>query len=102
LLWLAHPLTTEAVVYITQRTELVVAFCYLTTLYASLRYFTVDPVTSRRLWLTLAVFASAAGMASKEVMVSAPLVVLFYERTFIATTFRQALRQSGPLYLGLA
>ena len=36
--WAVHPLATEAVVYITQRTELLVAFFYLATLYASQRY----------------------------------------------------------------
>ena len=102
LLWLLHPLATEAVAYITQRSELLVAFFNLATLYASLRYWTATAPRPRTAWLTLAVFASAAGMASKEVMVSAPLVVLLFERTFIAPTFRQALRQSWPLYLGLA
>jgi hypothetical protein len=41
-------------------------------------------------------------MASKEVMVSAPLIVLLYERTFIAGSLRRALRRSWPLYMGLA
>jgi protein O-mannosyl-transferase len=101
MLWLVHPLVTETVAYITQRSELVVAFFYLATLYASLRYFTAETLRSHRAWLTLAVFASAAGMASKEVMVSAPLVVLLFDRTFLAATFRQAVRQSWPLYVGL-
>ena len=37
LLWVVHPLTTDAVTYITQRTESLMALCYLLTLYASLR-----------------------------------------------------------------
>ena len=37
LLWAVHPLTTDAVTYITQRTESLMALCYLSTLYASLR-----------------------------------------------------------------
>ena len=72
LVWALHPLVTETVVYVTQRTELMVAFCYLATLYASLRFW-----ESRAFrWLFLAVLACWAGMASKEVMVSAPLMVL--------------------------
>ncbi len=41
LLWALHPLQTETVIYVTQRTELMVGFFYLATLYASLRYW--DP-----------------------------------------------------------
>ena len=37
LVWVVHPLTTDAVTYITQRTESLMALCYLITLYASLR-----------------------------------------------------------------
>jgi tetratricopeptide (TPR) repeat protein/uncharacterized membrane protein len=41
-------------------------------------------------------------MASKEVMVSAPLMVLLYDRTFLSGTFAQAWRQRWRLYVGLA
>ena len=41
-------------------------------------------------------------MASKEVMVSAPLLVLLYDRTFVAGSFREAWRWRRRLYLGLA
>jgi tetratricopeptide (TPR) repeat protein len=122
MLWALHPLQTESVIYATQRTELMFAFFYLATFYCSLRYWSAVPLafrarpgegsslnaiaanrsrTTRVVWLTLAVFASLAGMASKEVMVSAPLMVLLFERTFIAGSLAKALRQSWPLYVGL-
>jgi tetratricopeptide (TPR) repeat protein len=41
-------------------------------------------------------------MATKEVMVTAPILVLLYDRTFLAGSFAQALRRRWPLYLGLA
>ena len=41
-------------------------------------------------------------MASKEVMVSAPLMVLLFERTFVAGSLAAAVRRSWPLYAGLA
>ena len=41
-------------------------------------------------------------MASKEVMVSAPLMVLLYDRTFLAGSFREAVRRRYGLYLALA
>ena len=41
-------------------------------------------------------------MACKEVMVSAPLIVLLYDRTFCAGSFREAWRRRYGLYLALA
>jgi len=102
LLWTVHPLNTETVVYVTQRTELMMGLFYLATLYASLRYWASATSTQRRIWLVLAALACLAGMACKEVMVTAPVVVLLLERTLIAGSFRQALRRSWPLYVGLA
>ena len=54
------------------------------------------------MWLTLAILSCLAGMASKEVMVSAPLIVLLFERTFIAGSLFNALSRSWRLYAGLA
>jgi hypothetical protein len=103
LLWALHPLQTESVVYLTQRTELTVALCYLSTLYCSLRYWSAIPRSRQRAaWFALAIVASLAGMASKEVMVSAPLMVLLFERTFVAGSVANALRRSSALYIGLA
>jgi protein O-mannosyl-transferase len=41
-------------------------------------------------------------MAAKEVMVSAPLIVLLYDRTFVAGSLREAWRLRWRYYLGLA
>jgi tetratricopeptide (TPR) repeat protein len=41
-------------------------------------------------------------MATKEVMVSAPVLVLLYDRTFVAGTFRGAWQQRWRVYAGLA
>jgi protein O-mannosyl-transferase len=118
LLWALHPLVTEAVTYTTQRTELMMAFFYLATLYCALRYWSEFPLPSREgpgegssrhdllylvraTWLSLAVITCLCGMASKEVMVSAPIMVLLFERTFIAGSLTNALRRSWPLYSGL-
>ena len=99
LLWVVHPLTTDAVDYVTQRTESLMALWYLLTLYASVRAH-----DSRRpgAWQTLAVCACALGMGSKESMVTAPVAVLLYDRVFVASSLREALRERWPFYLGLA
>jgi protein O-mannosyl-transferase len=152
LLWLVHPLNTEAVDYVTQRTELMMGVCYLLTFYASIRAHDsasnlsdrrarrapsgvlplnhhrrgvaangaappgaeATPVTSALCrapggavrgqappaslpihrvhatswWLVLAVVACGLGMACKESMVTAPVMVWLYDRTFHDETRR--------------
>lgn len=107
LLWALHPIQTEAVIYATQRTELMMAFFYLATLYCSLRYWSLEPTSERNarhrsLWLLAAIVSCICGMASKEVMVSAPLVVLLFDRAFVSGSLSAALHRSRPLYVGLA
>ncbi len=99
LLWTVHPLQTEAVTYIVQRAESLVGLLYLLTLYCFIRG---AESTAPKIWYLLTVAACALGMATKEVMVSAPLIVLLYDRTFVTGTFREAWRQRRVLYLGLA
>ncbi len=102
LVWALHPLQTETVIYVTQRTELMVGFFYLATVYCSLRCWAAEDAAARNPWLGLAIAACLAGMACKEVMVSAPVIVLLFERTFLTGSFRKAWRKSKPLYMGLS
>ncbi|MBI4623345.1 MAG: tetratricopeptide repeat protein [Verrucomicrobia bacterium] len=53
-------------------------------------------------WLAVCVLACLAGMACREVMVTAPVLVLLYDRTFVAGTFREAWRRRRGLHLALA
>jgi len=98
LIWTVHPLQTQAVTYVVQRAESLMGLFYLLTLYCFIR---AAPAGAMR-WYVLAVLASLSGMASKEVMVTAPLMVLLYDRTFVAGSFAQALRRRWGLYAGLA
>ena len=100
--WAMHPLHTETLVYVTQRTELMMGFCYLATLYTAMRYWAAKQTALRATWLILATLACLSGMLCKEMMASAPAMVLLYERTFITGSFRRALKNSWPLYVGLA
>ena len=81
LIWEVHPLQTESVTYIVQRTESLMGLFLLLTLYGVLR----SSQSSRpRVWQAAAIVSCALGMGSKEVMVSAPLIVLLYDRVFLA------------------
>jgi tetratricopeptide (TPR) repeat protein len=99
LLWALHPLQTESVTYLVQRAESLMGLFYLLTLYCFLRS-VASPRPAR--WQFAAVAACLLGMATKENMVSAPLVVLLLDRALAAGNFRDAWRRRRGLYLGLA
>jgi tetratricopeptide (TPR) repeat protein len=105
LIWTVHPLQTESVTYIIQRAESLMGLFYLLTLYCFVRgakcHVLRDTSPRVRWWLTGSVVACAAGMATKEVMATAPLVVLIYDRTFCAESFLAALRARGRYYAAL-
>jgi tetratricopeptide (TPR) repeat protein len=132
LLWTLHPLQTESVTYVIQRAESLMGLFYLLTLYCFIRATTdaesglgkhKDTETqsrhglsqdsfvplclrgSRRFsvwWFALSFFACLLGMGTKEVMVSAPLIVLLYDRTFVAGSFREAWRRRWGVHAALA
>lgn len=98
-LWTVHPLQTESVTYLTQRCESMMGLFYLLTIYAFIR--ATEPGGGAR-WLGWSVAACFLGTLSKEAMISAPLVVLLYDRTFVSGFFLKALAQRKFYYAGLA
>ena len=99
LLWTVHPLLTESVTSVIQRSELIVGLFYLVTLYGVVRSFNS---TRKAFWHAWAIAACLLGMASKEVMATAPVMVLLYDRAFLSGSFKKSLIQRWPLYLGLS
>src|SRR5215831_765479 len=91
LLWMAHPLVSETIDYTTQRTESLMGLFFLLTLYASIRA-----------WPWIAILSCAAGMATKESMVIAPIAVVFYDLVFEFDSVAEALAARRVLYAGLA
>lgn len=106
LLWTVHPLQTAAVTYMIQRAESLMGLALLLTLYAFARGADVGGAPSKRAaelpWLVLSIAACAAGMAAKEVMFVAPLLVLLYDRTFVSGSFAAAWRSRPRYYAALA
>lgn len=98
LLWALHPLQTESVTYVSQRAESLMGLFYLLALYAFLR----AAVTPGRYWSAAAVAACAAGMMTKEVMVTAPIVILLFDRACLAGSLAEAWRRRRGLHLALA
>ena len=99
LLWVVHPLNTQAITYVIQRAESMMGMFYLLTLYCAIRGF-----ASRRsvFWYAAAVIVCALGMGTKEVMVTAPVIVLIYDRIFVSRSFKELFRRRVGLYVGLA
>ncbi len=98
LVWALNPLNTNVVDYMSQRTEGLMAALYLAALYAFARALEHES----RGWATAAVAACLLGMATKEGMVTAPVVALLYDRTFFSGTLLAALRRHGRTYVGFA
>ncbi len=98
-LWALHPLQTEGVTYIVQRAESLMGLFYLLTLYGFVR--SVDAPAPGR-WQVLSVAACLLGMATKENMVSAPVLVLLLDRAFVAGSFAAAWRRRRGFYTALA
>ena len=98
LIWAVHPLHTGAVTYVIQRAESMMGMFYLLAVYCMVR-----GVSSRRAWPWLAgsVACCVFGVGCKEVMVTAPLVMLAYDRLFVSGSFRALWRRRRWFYLAL-
>ena len=99
LLWAVHPLNSEVVDYLTQRSESMMAALYISTLYAANRALTGS---RKHTWQSLAVVSCALGMLCKESMATAPVMVALYDRVFAFNSWRHAGRHRLWLYVGLA
>src|SRR4029077_8892669 len=99
ILWAVHPLQTESVTYIIQRMESLMGLFLLLTLYCVIR----GDHSPRRLWrFAGAVACCALGMATKEGMATAPIIVLLYDRVFLADSWADLSHKRSRLYTGLA
>jgi len=87
-LWLLHPIQTEAVHYVVQRTELLVSLCYVGTLYAWIRAWDTTSPSLMRRWRAAAIAICLLGMGSKEVMISAPIMIVLYDRAFCLSSWK--------------
>jgi len=100
-LWALHPLQTETVSYITQRTELLMAMFFFATLYAARRAWDSEHRATRTAWQFVSIACCACGMGSKEVMVVAPIIVLLYDLTVLNQPLAKLAKTRWPLYFGL-
>lgn len=96
-LWALHPLCTEPVIYISQRTELLATLFILATFYAAMRYLR----DNNRAALAASAAACALAMMSKEIAFAAPLLVLLYDRVVVSGSFASAWKRHRTLHAAL-
>jgi len=99
LVWVTHPLHTAAVTYLVQRVESLAGLFYLLTLYCAIRAW---DARWRSAWMAGAIACCALGMATKEVMVTSPIMVALWDRLFGAPAAGEAPARRRPLLAGLA
>jgi tetratricopeptide (TPR) repeat protein len=99
LVWVLHPLNTETVDYITERTESMMGLFYLLTLYLAIR--AVDSHRSAA-WQSAAVVSCALGMGCKESMVTAPFMIVLYDRVFVFESLKEGFQKRWRFYAALA
>ncbi len=99
LIWVLHPLQVVSVSYIVQRAESMMGLFYLLILYCLLR----EAESPKQLrWRILAWTSMLLGAGSKEVIVTAPVVALLYDRIFLASSMAEILRKRKWFHAGLA
>jgi len=98
LIWAIHPLQTESVTYVIQRAESLMGLFYLATIYFFIK---ATDKKSSVLWIYLSALSCLAGMASKEVMISAPVTVLIYDWVINANSIKDALKKRLAYYAAL-
>jgi tetratricopeptide (TPR) repeat protein len=97
-LWGLHPLNTVSVVYVSQRAESLMGLFYLLTI-----YFFIRSVPAGALhWRIVSIGACIFALATKEVAVTAPVLVFLLDATCVSGSFREAWRLRWRYHVALA
>ncbi len=98
ILWALHPLQTQSVTYIIQRSESFMGMCYILALYCLLR----GSQSRHSLpWYVGSIASVAVGMGFKAAIISAPIVFLCYDRAFLSNNWKALFRQRAFYHAGL-
>ncbi|QQE12349.1 tetratricopeptide repeat protein [Planctomycetota bacterium] len=100
-LWLVHPLQTQAVTYVIQRHESLMGLFYITVIYSLIRLSESEKKETAIVWGVLGIVACFLGMATKQVMVTAPILAVLFDRCFIAKSWSEMVKKRGLYYVGL-
>jgi hypothetical protein len=96
LIFIAHPIQTQAVTYIISRSSVLATTFYLLSLFLFIKAFQKSSklkAQSSKVYLIGAFFASCLGMGTKQIVASLPLMLLIYDFFFLSNGDFKALKQ---------
>lgn len=105
LLFVAHPLATQAVTYIVQRYTSLATLFYLLSLvcYIKARLTQSSRLTTQpSIFFTLSLLAAILGMKTKEIVFTLPIIIGLYEVSFFETSTKKKLLFLLPVLLTIA
>lgn len=98
LLWVVHPLQSESVASVIQRTEILAGILILAVILSLLRAETSSRPAS---WYVAGTILSAVGMATKEIVFVVPFLALLFDRTVLTGTFAESWRRRRVFHVSL-
>lgn len=108
LLFVSHPIQTQAVTYIVQRIASLATLLYLAALVCYIKWRISRNESTSLLkgcatsWYILSLIITVLAMKTKEISFTLPLIILLYECSFFGRPRRKLLIQMTPLFLTLA
>lgn len=97
LIFVVHPVQTNAVTYIVQRFSLLATFFYLLALIAYIRAATEKSRSSRRNYYIVALVATILAMYTKEISFTLPIMIALYDLAFLDGERRTRLKRLAPI-----
>jgi tetratricopeptide (TPR) repeat protein len=96
LLFVSHPIQTQAVTYISQRFASLAALFYLLSLFSYIKFRTSSPGHGRYRWYLTAIISAIFAMLTKEFTITLPIIVCLYEFTFLSSRSSGRIRVLAP------
>ena len=109
LIFIAHPIQTQAVTYIISRSSVLATTFYLLSLFLFIKAFPksskVEKPKSKtrnsKFYLAAAFLASCLGMGTKQIAVTLPLILLVYDFYFISDGNWKALKNQYKIHIAM-
>jgi len=102
LLFVCHPIQTQAVTYVVQRFTSLATFFYLASVLAYLKARLAEKKKTTVLYLAASLFLTVLAMKTKEFSFTLPFVLVIIEYMFFQGSFLQRARYLSPYVLTLA
>ncbi len=98
LLFVVHPLQTQAVTYIVQRMESLASLFYLLTIMIFIKAVQSDNKIKKNILYGLVVFSYIAAFKTKEIAITIPAIIFLFDYLFVNKGLLSGVKQRLPLY----